>query len=48
MPLLAPVTTTTLSISGIITCIGFFLFSQQRSAEHHAIVKDIVSCLSIG
>jgi hypothetical protein len=46
-----------LSISGIMTCflsvaprvlvIGSFLFSEQRSVDYHAIVKDDVCCLSI-
>jgi hypothetical protein len=26
---------------------GFFLFSEQRSAKYHDIVKDDVYCLSI-
>jgi len=36
-----------LSVASRVLVIGSFLFTEQPSAEHHAIVKDDVYCLSI-
>src|SRR6266853_931682 len=36
-----------LSVASRVLVISSFLFSEQPSAEHHAIVKDDVCCLSI-